>query len=92
MLPSAFATASAPGVYSFAAQWLACELPYRRFTLTFAGDGARLGVDVVRYSFIVSDSHRLLLAGIPAHCEKFWTLPPYGTNATRLRIRYNAYL
>jgi len=28
-----------------------------------------------RYSFIVSDLHRLLVAGLPAHCERFWTLP-----------------
>src|SRR5262245_28659487 len=40
----------------------------------FAGDRAR-GVDVDRYSFIVSDSHRLLVAGLPAHCERFWTIP-----------------
>ena len=33
----------------------------------------RLEVDVVSYSFIVSDLHRLLVAGLPAHCEKFWT-------------------
>ncbi len=39
------------------------------------GDRARLGVDVDRYSFIVSDLHRLLIAGLPAHCEKLWTLP-----------------
>jgi hypothetical protein len=26
-------------------------------------------------SFIVSDLHRLLIAGLPAHCERFWTLP-----------------
>ena len=28
---------------------------------------ARLGADVVRYSFIVVDFHHLLLAGLPAH-------------------------
>ena len=27
-----------------------------------------------RYSFIVSDLHRLLVAGLRAHCETFWTL------------------
>jgi len=32
-----------------------------------------LGVDVDRYSFIVSDLHRLLVAGLPAHCERFCT-------------------
>jgi hypothetical protein len=43
----------------FAAQWLAYALPYRRFAIT----GARLGADAGRYSFIVRDSHPLLLAG-----------------------------
>jgi hypothetical protein len=50
-----------------AAQWLACVLPYRRFNDGLAVIDARLGVDVVRYSFIASDSHRLLLASLPAH-------------------------
>ena len=50
---------------SFAAQWLAYALPYRRFDAVLADDDARLGVDVGRYSFIVSDFHRLLLAGLP---------------------------
>ncbi len=31
--------------------------------------GARLRADVDSYSFIVSDSHRLLLAGLPAHSD-----------------------
>src|SRR5215471_14914428 len=57
------------------AQWLAYVLLCRRFAAAFAGDRARLGVDVDRYSFIVSDLHRLLIAGLPAHCERFWTLP-----------------
>jgi hypothetical protein len=57
------------------AQWLAYVLLCRRFAATLAGDSARLEVDVDRYSFIVSDSHRLLIAGLPAHCERFWTLP-----------------
>ena len=48
---------------SFAAQWLACALPYRRFARTLAGACARLGADAVRYSFIVADFHHLLLAG-----------------------------
>jgi len=50
----------------FEAQWLACALPCRRFAATLASDAARLGADVVRYTFIVSDLHRLLLAGLPA--------------------------
>jgi hypothetical protein len=43
----------------FAAHLLAYALPYRRFAIA----GARLGADAVRYSFIVADFHRLLLAG-----------------------------
>ena len=48
---------------SYAAQWLAYALPYRRFACTLAGACARLGADAVRYSFIVVDFHHLLLAG-----------------------------
>jgi hypothetical protein len=54
----------------FAAQWLAYTLPYRRFADILAEACARLGADVVRYSFIAVDLHHLLLAGLPAHlCE-----------------------
>jgi hypothetical protein len=57
---------------AFAAQWLAYALPYRRFadapvdtlTDTLVNACARLGADAVRYSFIVADFHRLLLAGL----------------------------
>ena len=52
---------------TFAAQWLAYALPCQRFADTLAGICARLGADVVRYSFIVMDLHHLLLAGLPAH-------------------------
>src|SRR3954464_10437454 len=52
---------------TFAAQWLACTIPCRRFADTLAGAAARLGADVDRYSFIVVDSHHLLLASLPAH-------------------------
>src|SRR6266404_6741050 len=38
---------------SFAAQWLACALPCRRFAVTLAGANARLGAEVVRYAFLV---------------------------------------
>jgi hypothetical protein len=56
--------------FSIAAQWLACTFPYRRFADSLADACARLGADVVRYSFIVVDLHHLLLAGLPAHlCE-----------------------
>ena len=66
-------SASQVGQYSvaeprdFAAQWLACVLPCRRFAPALAGRHARLGADVGRYSFIAVDLHHILLAGLPAH-------------------------
>jgi hypothetical protein len=51
----------------FAAQWLACMFPYRRFADVLADACARLRADVDRYSFIVVDFHLLLLADLPAH-------------------------
>jgi hypothetical protein len=53
--------------HSFAAQWLACALPCRRFAGVLADVDARLGAGVDRYSFTVTDLHHLLLAGLPAH-------------------------
>jgi hypothetical protein len=48
----------------FAAQWLACVLPCRRFADILADASARLGADAARYAFIVGgDLHLLLLAG-----------------------------
>jgi len=65
VLPSAVDNASASQIYVvFGAQWLAYAIPYRRFTADLADDSARLGADVVRYSFIVMDFHHLLLAGL----------------------------
>ena len=56
--------------FSIAAQWLACPFPCRRFADVLTDACARLGADVVCYSFIVEDLHLLLLAGLPAHlCE-----------------------
>ena len=54
-------------IRTFAAQWLACTSPCRRFARALADTHARLGADVVRYTFIATDSHHLLLAGLPAH-------------------------
>jgi hypothetical protein len=54
------------------ARWLACALPYRRFVDVLANANARLGADADRYSFIVSDFHRLLPAGLPAHSNPIW--------------------
>jgi len=56
--------------FSIAAQWLACTFPCQRFANILADACARLGVDAVRYSFIVVDLHHLLLAGLPAHLRK----------------------
>jgi hypothetical protein len=55
----------------FEAQWLVYALPCRRFADVLAGACARLGADVVRYSFIAVDLHHLLLAGLPAHRQLF---------------------
>ena len=54
-------------LFSIAAQWLACTLPYRRFADILADACARLGANVDCYAFIAADLHRLLLAGLPAH-------------------------
>jgi hypothetical protein len=56
---------------NFAAQWLACTHPYRRFADTLAVACARLGADVVCYAFIAVDSHHFLLTGLPAHDQMF---------------------
>ncbi len=49
--------------FPIVAQWLAYAFPCRRFADILAEVRARLGADVVRYSFIAADLHRLLLAG-----------------------------
>jgi len=54
----------------YEAQWLAYALPYRRFAVALADDRARLRADADRYSFIVSDLHRLLLAGLSGALRK----------------------
>ncbi len=47
----------------FAALWLACALPGRRFADTLADASARLGANADCYSFIAVDLHHLLFAG-----------------------------
>jgi len=66
-----------PENFTFAAQWLAYTLPCRRFAVTLADDCARLGANADRYSFIAADSHRLLLAGLPAHKLLNYKVPYY---------------
>ena len=59
-----------PGYESCEAQWLACELPCRRFAAALTDDrGIALGADAVRYSLIRRTAPRLLLCRSPAHCE-----------------------
>jgi hypothetical protein len=55
---------------SFAVQWLAYALPYRRFADILTNACARLGADVDRYSFTVRDLHPLLLAGFAARFQR----------------------
>jgi hypothetical protein len=52
------------------AQWLAYVFPYRRFATVLTDVHARLGSGVDRYSVTMPDFHRLLVAGLPAHCER----------------------
>jgi hypothetical protein len=54
----------------YEAQWLAYAFPYRRFAVALADGRARLRVDADRYSFIVSDLHRLLLASLSGALRK----------------------
>jgi len=53
ILPSATQTASAPESVFYRGSWLACTFPYRRFAASSRDACARLGADVVRYSFII---------------------------------------
>jgi hypothetical protein len=76
-----------PQIITYAAHWLAYTLPCRRFADTLAGDGARLGAEADRYSFIVADSHRLLLAGLPAHKSLIYWRPQGDSNPCYRRER-----
>ena len=59
--------------------------PYQRFADALASACAWLGADVVFYSFIVTDFHHLLLAGLPARCHFAPSLSqPKLRNAARL--------
>lgn len=71
-VPSAFATAPRLGYEFCESQWLACVHSRTAASMSPLPATSRLGVDADRCSLIVSDSHRLLLAVSPAHCEKCW--------------------
>ena len=62
-------TLGAPDGITIAARWLAYAHPYRRFAPALADRRARLGADVIRYSFIAEDFHPLSPAGLPAHAR-----------------------
>ena len=68
VLPSAVTTASASRLILSRLNGWPYAFPCRRFA-PGAADDARLGAEVVRYSFIVVDLHHPLLAGLPAHCH-----------------------
>src|SRR5262249_53404835 len=55
------------GRTAFAAQYPAYMSPYRLLVCPLTETSARLGADVVRYTFIVEDLHLLLLASLLAN-------------------------
>ena len=79
--PSAFATASAPGIRIFARLngWPMHSPTDASFAL--ADGRARLRVDADRYSFIVSDLRRLLLAGLSGALRKILDVTKIGLRA-----------
>ena len=56
---------------NFAAQWLACTYPYRRFADTLADACARLGPTWFATPSSQWTSHHFLLTGLPAHDQMF---------------------
>jgi hypothetical protein len=66
---------------TFAVQWLAYVIPYRRFADILTNACARLGANVDRYSFITVDFHHLLLASLLAHAGVGTPLPPHQVEA-----------
>ena len=67
LFPSISTFETPPGRTAFAAQWPAYVSPYRLLVCLLAETSARLGADVVRYTFIVEDFHFLLLASLLAN-------------------------
>jgi hypothetical protein len=54
------------GVSTYAAQFLACTFPDRRFACSLTAGHARLAANVDRSTFFAVDFHHLLPAGLPA--------------------------
>ena len=67
VLPSTQLTVSAPGISDFRGSMAGLHVPLPTLRPCPRGRDARLGADADRYSFVVSDLHQLLLAGLPAH-------------------------
>ena len=61
------------------------SFPYRRFAAALAGVRARLRVDAVRYSLIVLDFHRLVLAGLSGALRK---IPDVSKSKIRSRVEH----
>ena len=72
--------------FSIAAQWLARTFPCRRFADILADACARLGADVVRYSFIVVDLHHFSLPVSRRTRVKTQILPENGSSGKELRL------
>src|SRR5208283_2166781 len=68
--PSAVTTASAARLMLWRLDGWPIGAPADASPPGLTANDARLGADVVRYSFIVVDLHHLLLAGLPAHCHR----------------------
>ena len=66
---------------AFAARYPAYARPYRLLVCLLTETSARLGVDVVRYTFIVEDLHLLLLASLLANLGDVFH-PLTGSNRT----------
>ena len=83
-----YRTASAPGMSHLSRLngW-PVRSPVNASPTPSRSDCARLGADVVRYSFIVMDLHHLLLAGLPAHSKMTPSRhAPHWTAATQMTI------
>jgi len=68
--PSARQTASALRLYLSRLNGWPARSPADASPPALAADDARLGADAGCSSFIAVDFHRLLLAGLPAHCHR----------------------
>src|ERR1039458_1581133 len=61
---SPFVTGSTPWSFSFTAQYPACPCPCLRFAFSLSTEGARLGVGMGHYSFLVRLFHSRHHAGL----------------------------